>query len=147
MIKQLKKVGNSNAIILDKALIELVGLEENGEIQITVHNGSIIITPIRPKQVDPERFEAFSVVKGNPLMLPHIAIDQFRQTGYQQAVDQLIFKIEGEFGRRLTRMRKQNILKSASIRQCQVMNNRDVYTFATISKSRAKTIVEEKQER
>ena len=58
MIKQLKKVGNSNAIILDKALIELVGLEENGDVQITVHNGSIIITPAHPKKVDPVRFEA-----------------------------------------------------------------------------------------
>ena len=58
MIKQLIKVGNSNAIILDKALIELVGLEENGEVQITVHNGSIILTPAHPKAVDPARFEA-----------------------------------------------------------------------------------------
>ncbi len=58
MIKQLKKVGNSNALILDKAIMELVGLEENGEVQLTVHSGSIIITPARPRLVDKERFEA-----------------------------------------------------------------------------------------
>ncbi len=58
MIKQLKKVGNSNALILDRAIMELVGLEENGDVQLTVHNGSIIITPAHPKQVDMERFEA-----------------------------------------------------------------------------------------
>lgn len=58
MIKQLKKVGNSNALILDKAIMELVGLKENGEVQLTVHNGSIIVTPANPKQVDQERFEA-----------------------------------------------------------------------------------------
>ncbi len=58
MIKQLKKVGNSNAIFLDKAIMELAGLRENGEVQVSVHNGSIIITPVHPKPVDKERFEA-----------------------------------------------------------------------------------------
>ncbi len=58
MIKQLKKVGNSNALILDKALMELVGLEENGDVQITVHNRSIIVTPADPRPVDKDRFEA-----------------------------------------------------------------------------------------
>ncbi len=43
MIKQLKKVGNSNAVILDKAIMELVGLEENDELQLSVHQGSIIL--------------------------------------------------------------------------------------------------------
>ncbi len=57
MIKQLRKVGNSNALILDRAIMELLGLEEGGEVQITVHNGSLIITPTNPKPVDQERFE------------------------------------------------------------------------------------------
>jgi len=58
MIKQLTKVGNSNALILDKAILELVGLEEGSEVQLTVHNGSIILTPARPNPVDKSRFEA-----------------------------------------------------------------------------------------
>jgi len=58
MIKHLKKVGNSNALILDKAIMELVGLEENSDIQVTVSNGSIILTPAHPKPVDQDRFEA-----------------------------------------------------------------------------------------
>ncbi len=58
MIKQLKKVGNSSALILDKAILELVGLKEGGEVQLSVHNGSIIITPAGPDLVDMERFEA-----------------------------------------------------------------------------------------
>jgi len=58
MIKRIKKVGNSNALILDKPLLELLGLEENGEVQITIHNGSLIITPSQPKPVDKEKFEA-----------------------------------------------------------------------------------------
>lgn len=57
MIKQLRKVGNSSALILDKALMELIGLEENGEVQLTVHNGSLILTPAQPTRVTPEQFE------------------------------------------------------------------------------------------
>ena len=58
MIKRLKKVGNSNALILDRAILELVGLAEEGEVQITVNNGSIILTPAQPRPVDKARFEA-----------------------------------------------------------------------------------------
>ena len=58
MIKQLTKVGNSNALLLDKALMELMGLDENGEVQLTVDNGCLVVTPVRPRPVDKERFEA-----------------------------------------------------------------------------------------
>lgn len=57
MVKRLRKVGNSNALILDLPVMEMVGLEEGSEVQLTVHNGSIIITPANPRQVDPERLE------------------------------------------------------------------------------------------
>lgn len=58
MIKQLRKVGNSNALILDRAILELVGLEENGKVELTVHDGSLIVTPAEPRAVDRTRFEA-----------------------------------------------------------------------------------------
>ena len=57
MNKQLRKVGNSNALILDRAILELVGLDEGGEVQLTVHNGSLIVTPANPKPVDRKLFE------------------------------------------------------------------------------------------
>ena len=57
MIKQLRKVGNSSALILDRAIMDLIGLEENGEVQLTVHNGSLVLTPANPKQISPEQFE------------------------------------------------------------------------------------------
>ena len=55
MIKQLRKVGNSNAILLDKPLLELVGLKEDGSVEITVDHGSIIITPVSPAPVPADR--------------------------------------------------------------------------------------------
>ena len=57
MIKKLQKVGNSNALILDLPIMEMVGLEEGKEVQLTVSNGSIIITPVSPRRVDPEELE------------------------------------------------------------------------------------------
>ena len=54
MIKQLRKVGNSNALILDKPIMELLGLEEGGQVQLTIQDGNLIVTPAQPKLVDPE---------------------------------------------------------------------------------------------
>ena len=54
MIKQLRKVGNSNALILDKPILELLGLEDGGQVQLTIHDGSLIVTPARPRLVSAE---------------------------------------------------------------------------------------------
>ncbi len=58
MIKQIKKIGNGHALFLDKAILELVGLEAGAQVQLTVHNGAIVITPVSPRPVDRVRFEA-----------------------------------------------------------------------------------------
>ena len=57
MIKQLRKVGNSNALILDKPIMELLGLEEDGQVQLTIQDGNLIVTPTFPKLVDAEKIE------------------------------------------------------------------------------------------
>jgi antitoxin component of MazEF toxin-antitoxin module len=54
MIKQLRKVGNSNALILDKPIMELLGLEEDGQVQLTIQDGNLIVTPARPNPVTAE---------------------------------------------------------------------------------------------
>jgi len=58
MIKKLRKVGNSNALILDKPILELLGLAEDGQVKLTVSDGALIVTPTDPRPVDRERFEA-----------------------------------------------------------------------------------------
>lgn len=45
MLKKLVKYGNSNAIILDKAILELLEIEEGSVIKIKTDGKSIIITP------------------------------------------------------------------------------------------------------
>jgi len=54
MIKQLRKVGNSNALILDKPILELLGLEENSHVQLTIQDGHLIVSPANPKLIDTE---------------------------------------------------------------------------------------------
>ena len=37
--------------------MELLGLEENGEVQLVIANGSLIVTPANPHPVSTERFK------------------------------------------------------------------------------------------
>lgn len=54
MIKQLRKVGNSNALILDKPILELLGIAEDGQVQLTIQDGHLIVSPANPELVDAE---------------------------------------------------------------------------------------------
>jgi len=57
MIKQLRKVGNSNALILDKPILELLGLEENGRVQLTIQDGILVVSPVNPGRLDAEQMK------------------------------------------------------------------------------------------
>lgn len=49
MIKTLTKVGNSQGIIFDSALMELAHLKVGDELNVEVHDGgTVTLTPIRP---------------------------------------------------------------------------------------------------
>jgi antitoxin component of MazEF toxin-antitoxin module len=58
MIKQLRKVGNSTALLLDKPILELLGIKDRGQVQLTVTNGSLLVTPVNPQPVSDEEFQA-----------------------------------------------------------------------------------------
>jgi len=45
MLKKLAKYGNSSALVLDKAILELLGIEEGSVVRIKTDGVSIIITP------------------------------------------------------------------------------------------------------
>ena len=47
MIKTLAKVGNSQALILDKTLLELIGVAERGEVELQVQGDTLLIRPAR----------------------------------------------------------------------------------------------------
>jgi putative addiction module antidote len=58
MIKQLRKVGNSNAILIDKALMEQAGLQEGDTVQLVVKDGSIIVSPTQHGRVPRQKLNA-----------------------------------------------------------------------------------------
>ena len=61
MIKTIPKVGNSQGIMLDAAIIDLARLKVGDQVNLTVHEGGVIcLTPVRPV-VTPE--EATRVVR------------------------------------------------------------------------------------
>ena len=58
MVKIIRKVGNSHALLLDKPLLELMGIREGAAVNLTLTNGSLVVTPVSPQPVTDEKFEA-----------------------------------------------------------------------------------------
>lgn len=49
MIKTITKIGNSQGIMFDAALMDLAHLEVGNQVMVSVHEGgSIVLTPVRP---------------------------------------------------------------------------------------------------
>jgi antitoxin MazE len=47
MIKKLTRTGNSVALVLDKPLLEELGLDENAEVEVSTNGQVLVITPKR----------------------------------------------------------------------------------------------------
>jgi antitoxin component of MazEF toxin-antitoxin module len=47
MIKKLTRTGNSIALVLDKPMLEELGLDENAEVEVSTNGQVIVITPKR----------------------------------------------------------------------------------------------------
>ncbi len=43
--KRLQRHGNSTALVLDKSLLGVLGLDEGGEVSITIQGGALVIRP------------------------------------------------------------------------------------------------------
>jgi antitoxin component of MazEF toxin-antitoxin module len=51
MTKTISKVGNSQGLIFDAALMELTHLKVGDQVNVTVHaGGTIVLTPLRPER-------------------------------------------------------------------------------------------------
>jgi len=46
MIKKLQKHGNSHALVIDKALMEALGINEETPLQITVSGTALVVSPV-----------------------------------------------------------------------------------------------------
>lgn len=47
MKKKLTRSGNSVALVLDKPLLEQLGLEENAEVELSTNGDVLVMTPVR----------------------------------------------------------------------------------------------------
>jgi antitoxin component of MazEF toxin-antitoxin module len=55
MTKTISKIGNSQGIIFDAALMDLARVKLGDQVTVTVHEGgSIVLTPVRPS-IDPKK--------------------------------------------------------------------------------------------
>jgi antitoxin component of MazEF toxin-antitoxin module len=50
MIKKLRKVGNSQALILDKGILELLNIDNQTPLDVSTNGDIILINPIRDKK-------------------------------------------------------------------------------------------------
>lgn len=61
MLKTISKIGNSQGIMFDTALMELAHLKAGDQVNVEVHEGgTITLTPLRPR---PSREEISRVIK------------------------------------------------------------------------------------
>ncbi len=56
MVKRIVKSGNSGSITIDKAILDLLGIRLGDYMSLTVHDGSIVMTPVGVG-IEPERIE------------------------------------------------------------------------------------------
>ena len=61
MVKTISKIGNSQGLMFDSALMELAHLKAGDQVNVEVHaGGTLTLTPIRPR---PSRAEVSKVIK------------------------------------------------------------------------------------
>ena len=61
MVKTISKIGNSQGLIFDAALMELAHLRAGDQVNVEVHDGgTITLTPLRPR---PSREEVSDVIR------------------------------------------------------------------------------------
>jgi antitoxin component of MazEF toxin-antitoxin module len=75
MTKTITKVGNSQGIIFDAALMDLARMKVGDQVNVTVHEGgAIILTPVRPT-IDPKKaaVAAKQLIKKNSALFKRLS--------------------------------------------------------------------------
>jgi antitoxin component of MazEF toxin-antitoxin module len=58
VIKRLVRHGNSRALVIDKPILELLKVDENGAVEITTDGTSLIMRPVSAEEARRIEFEA-----------------------------------------------------------------------------------------
>lgn len=75
MVKSITKIGNSQGLIFDTALLELAGLKAGDQVNVTVHaGGSIVLTPLRTSiGAEEAGTSAKRLIRGNARLFKRLA--------------------------------------------------------------------------
>jgi antitoxin component of MazEF toxin-antitoxin module len=75
MIKTITKIGNSQGLMFDAALMDLARLKVGDQVTVSVHEGgSIVLTPVRPViQPDQAAATARRLIKKNAELFRRLA--------------------------------------------------------------------------
>lgn len=64
MIKRLVKHGNSRALIIDRAVLDILHIDDDTELTVAMEGKSLVITPSRPEnEEEAERRQEFEETK------------------------------------------------------------------------------------
>lgn len=75
MTKTISKIGNSQGIIFDAALMDLARVKVGDQMTVTVHSGgSIVLTPVRPAiEADEAAAASRRLIKKNAALFKRLA--------------------------------------------------------------------------
>ena len=51
MVKYLQKIGNSRGIVIDKPILELLNIDEDGAFEISTKDGGLFLRPLNAKDI------------------------------------------------------------------------------------------------
>ena len=63
VVKKLTKVGNTQAVVLDRTLLSLVDADSDSTFKISIDDGKIVLEPMNQKDVDQFALEASNVIR------------------------------------------------------------------------------------
>ena len=64
MIKKLMKIGNSQALVIDKQTLAQMGVQAGEEVQVSLHGQQLVITPVRPHIPDADFRKSLDRIAG-----------------------------------------------------------------------------------
>ena len=75
MTKTISKIGNSQGIIFDAALMDLARVKVGDQMTVTVHSGgSIVLTPVKPSiEADEAAVTSRRLIKKNAALFKRLA--------------------------------------------------------------------------
>jgi antitoxin component of MazEF toxin-antitoxin module len=112
MLKKLAKYGNSTALVIDKAILEILEIEDGGLVKLQTDGKSLIITPVRANQeigkvsygADEAMQAALGTFRDQRLAeyQKYQALDVEKKEKLQKDVSAVMLKYQAEFQRFLS---------------------------------------------